>query len=104
MLGSVVPLLLPDSRSHYTNRSMHSSVSSPVLTLGWDNSYKPEIQAEGIMALVRQADYSANWISSGLATIRPCGSHSIVDEGIGDLSPIEKTTADFAFADNSKIH
>src|SRR5260370_27971593 len=44
VLGSVVPLLLlPDSRSHYTNRSMHSSMSSPVLTLGWDNSCKPEI-------------------------------------------------------------
>jgi hypothetical protein len=35
VLGSVVPLLLvPDSRSHYTNRSMHSSISSPVFTLG----------------------------------------------------------------------
>jgi hypothetical protein len=35
VLGSVVPLLLlPDSRSQYTNRSIHSSMSSPVLTLG----------------------------------------------------------------------
>jgi hypothetical protein len=58
VLGSVVPLLLlPDSRSHYTNRSMHSSMSSPVLTLGWDNSCKPKIQVEVITALVRQGDF-----------------------------------------------